>query len=185
MAGYSLGGAVAQELWHRHPERVSGLVLCSTTRRWKVHRGEQFFFPVLGMAMAPLSRTALASVNRRADALPETPSVDSADLTRWGFAEWRSTSAWSMPEVLAELGRFDSSPWIGGVDVPAAMVVTTKDAAVPAERQHALAEAIGATVFEAPGGHTSLFVDSRSWLPLFLQAVANVTDRLPDHRQAV
>ncbi len=185
VVGYSLGGAVAQELWNRHPERVAGLVLCSTSRRWKVHRGEQLFFPALGIAMLPLSRAALAGVNRRAEALPEVPSVDSADLTRWGFAEWRSTSAWSMPAVLAELGRYDSSSWVGGVDVPTAVVVTGKDAAVPPDRQRALAEAIpGAAVFEAPGGHTSLFADSGRWLPVFLQAVAHVSDRLPDHRQA-
>ncbi len=185
VAGYSLGGAVAQELWHRHPERVGGLVLCSTARRWKVHRGEQVFFPVLGVAMAPLSRAALAGVNRRAEALPETPSIDSADLTRWGFAEWRSTSAWSMPAVLAELGRFDSSSWLGGVDVPAAVVVTERDAAVPAERQRAMAEAIpGCVTYDAPGGHTSLFADSRRWLPVFMEAVASVTGRLPEHRAA-
>ena len=40
VVGYSMGGATAQLLWQRHPERVAGLVLCSTTARWEGHLGE-------------------------------------------------------------------------------------------------------------------------------------------------
>ena len=29
--GYSMGGPVAQLLWHQHPDLVSGLVLCATS----------------------------------------------------------------------------------------------------------------------------------------------------------
>ena len=35
VVGYSMGGAVAQLVWHRHPERVTGLVLCSTARHFR------------------------------------------------------------------------------------------------------------------------------------------------------
>ncbi len=28
--GYSMGGPIAQLIWHRHPDRVAGLVLCAT-----------------------------------------------------------------------------------------------------------------------------------------------------------
>src|SRR5919202_493664 len=31
--GYSMGGFVAQRLWQRHPQRVTGLVLCATADR--------------------------------------------------------------------------------------------------------------------------------------------------------
>ena len=64
VAGYSLGGAVAQEVWHRHPERVSGLVLASTARNLRGHMGERMFFPVMTLAMHPLSRVALTKVER-------------------------------------------------------------------------------------------------------------------------
>ena len=53
VAGYSLGGAVAQEVWHRHPSRVSGLVLASTARNLRGHMGERMFFPVMTLAMHP------------------------------------------------------------------------------------------------------------------------------------
>jgi pimeloyl-ACP methyl ester carboxylesterase len=186
VAGYSLGGVVAQEVWHRHPSKVGGLVLASTARNLRGHVGERMFFPVMTLAMHPLSRVALGKVERVASSLPELPSVDVVDGVDWGRAEFRSTSDWSMPEVLAELGRFNSAPWIGGVDVPTAVVVTGRDKAIPTRRQRKLAEAVpGATVFEAPGGHASIVLDHARWTPVFLEAVADVTGRVPGRRLAV
>ena len=183
VAGYSLGGAVAQEVWHAHPERVDGLVLASTARNLRGHAGERLFFPVMTLAMHPLSRVALAKVERLAAELPELPPVHLADGIGWGRSEFRSTSAWSMPEVLSELGRFNSAPWIGSVDVPAAVVVTARDKAIPTRRQRKLAAAIpDASVHEAPGGHASIVLDHDRWTPVFLDAVATVTGRLPARR---
>ena len=105
-------------------------------------------------------------------------SAQIADPAVWGKAEFRSTSAWSMPEVLGELGRFNSAPWIEGVDVPTAVVVTASDHTIPERRQRRLAACInGATVHEAPGGHASIVLGSGSWLPVFRQALAEVTRR--------
>ena len=180
MAGYSLGGAVAQETWRRHPERVAGLGLCSTAACWRDLRREALFFGVLGLAMHPLSRLAGSRVARRAAALPDLPGLDSSDLTAWGLTELRSTSGWTLPEVMAELGRFDSRSWLGDVDVPTSVLVTERDGAIPAARQRAMGAAIpGAVVLEAPGGHASIFLDHARWVPLFLEAVASVTDRVP------
>jgi pimeloyl-ACP methyl ester carboxylesterase len=186
VAGYSLGGAVAQEVWQRHSSRVDGLVLASTARNLRGHAGERMFFPVMTLAMHPLSRVALTKVERVASSLPELPSVRLVDGVDWGRAEFRSTSAWSMPEVLSELGRFNSAPWIGSVDVPTAVVVTARDKAIPTRRQHKLAAAIpDATVHEAPGGHASIVLDHERWTPVFLEAVADVTGRAPARRLAV
>ena len=183
MAGYSLGGAVAQEVWHRHPERVSGLVLASTSRNFRGHLGERMF-PVMTLAMHPLSRVALTKVERVAASLPELPSIDFADGVDWGRTEFRSTSAWSMPEVLGELGRFNSAPWITSVDVPTAVVVTGRDKAIPARRQRRLAALIpDAHVYDAPGGHASVVLDHDRWAPVFLEAVADVTARAPAGRR--
>jgi 3-oxoadipate enol-lactonase len=179
IAGYSMGGAVAQLTWRRHPDRVAGLVLCSIARNLRGTRREKLFFPLLTAAMHPLSGYALARVERLAETLPEVPSVDSVDPTAWGAVEFRSTSAWSFPEVLGELGRFNSAPWIAEVDVPTAVVVTEKDHTIPQRRQRRLAQAIeGADVYTAPGGHASLFLDAANWVPVFLEAVDGVVDRL-------
>ena len=184
IAGYSLGGAVAQSFWHRHPERVSALVLASTARNLRGHLGERVFFPMMTLAMHPLSRVALTKVERVAQSLPEMPSVDLTDPTGWGRSEFRSTSAWSMPEVLSELGRFNSAPWIGSVDVPTAVVVTCRDKAIPTRRQRRLADAISdAHVYETPGGHASIVLDHERWVPAFLEAVADVTGRVSTGRR--
>ncbi|HZJ07764.1 MAG TPA: alpha/beta fold hydrolase [Nocardioidaceae bacterium] len=179
IAGYSMGGAVAQLTWQRHRDRVAGLVLCSTARNYRGTRRERLFFPLVTAAMHPLSGYALARVERLAETLPEVPSVEAADPVAWGRVEFRSTSAWSLPEVLGELGRFNSAPWISEVDVPTAVVVTERDHTIPERRQRGLAAAIdGAQVRTAPGGHASLFLDAAKWVPVFLDAVKSVTERL-------
>jgi 3-oxoadipate enol-lactonase len=179
VAGYSMGGAVAQLTWRQHPDRVDGLVLCSIARNVRGAPREKLFFPLLSAAMHPVSGYALARVERLAETLPELPSVDADDPTAWGTVEFRSTSAWSFPEVVGELGRFNSAPWIGGVDVPTAVVVTAKDHTIPARRQRRLADCIeDAHVFTAPGGHASLFLDAAKWVPAFLDAVDDVVERL-------
>lgn len=178
VVGYSMGGAVAQETWRRHPERVAGLLLCSTAATWRGNRGEQLFYPAMTVAMHPLSAYALARVEMRAALLPESPLTDVSDPTRWARDEFRSTSLWSLPEVLGEMGRFNSTGWLGEVDVPTAVVVTERDHTIPTRRQLAMAEAIpGAEVFRAPGGHASVFLDTARWLPVFQEAVDHVALR--------
>lgn len=180
VAGYSMGGAVAQLTWVRHRQRVSGLVLCSTARNYRGKSGERFFFPTMSVAMNPLSRYALTKVERVAQSLPEMPDVEVTDPHAWSIGQFRSTSAWSMPEVLGELGRFNSAMWISGVDVPTAVVVTDRDHAIPARRQLRLAAAIkDARVFHVDGGHASLFFKSEQWIPAFVDAVHDVVARVP------
>src|SRR4029079_9131665 len=104
--------------------------------------------------------------------LPDTPAAE-IDADTWGRVEFRSTSAWAIPEVLGELGRFNSASWIGEVDVPTAVVVTTKDRAVAVRRQYRLAASIdGAEVFIAKGGHGAIVLNAKTWVPVLVEAVA-------------
>ncbi len=175
IVGYSMGGAIAQETWRRHPHRVAGLVLGSTAATWRDHLGERIFFPMVAMTMHPMASYALAKVELRASLLPDVPDVAIDNPHRWSAAEFRSTSMWSMPEVLADLGRFDSRPWLSSVNVPTAVVVTDRDRAIPRERQLAMAHSIpGATTYHHQGGHASVFLDHARWNPVFLEAVSDV-----------
>jgi pimeloyl-ACP methyl ester carboxylesterase len=175
--GYSMGGAIAQLVWRQHPDRVEGLVLCSTARNFRGKRREKLFFPLMSAAMLPLGPVCLGRVERVAATLPEVPSIAAAERG-WGLVEFRSTSAWSMPAVLDALGRFNSAPWIGDVDVPTSVVVTTKDHTIPERRQRRLAAAIpGAEVFEVDGGHASLVLKSGRFGPALLEAAASVVAR--------
>jgi pimeloyl-ACP methyl ester carboxylesterase len=177
VAGYSMGGLIAQLVAHRHPERVDGLALCATARNFRGKRREKFFFPVMSLAMHPLSAYALQRVERVAEALPSNPSLD-ASTPAFGKAEFRSTSAWSMPEVLGELGRFNSAPWVGEISCPTAVVVTDNDHAIPSSRQRKLAQAIpGAEVFEVHGGHLSLMLHTDEWRQALVDALASVVQR--------
>jgi pimeloyl-ACP methyl ester carboxylesterase len=178
VVGYSMGGASAQVLWQRHPERVAGLVLCSTSARWQGHLGERVFFLMLRMANVGLLSVAADKVRVHAESLP-LPAEDAAEagLRAWCMAELRSTSLWALPVVMSELGRFDSTGWIGDVQVPAGVLVTAKDHAIPTERQRQLAARIPrAVVRESPGGHASLVFDLQHWKPVFLALVDEVVE---------
>jgi pimeloyl-ACP methyl ester carboxylesterase len=177
VAGYSMGGLVAQLVAHRHPTRVAGLALCATARNFRGKRREKLFFPLMTLAMHPLSGYALARVERFAEHLPDAPDLD-ASTAAFGRAEFRSTSAWSMPEVLGELGRFNSAPWVGGIACPTAVVVTDNDHAIPASRQRKLAQSIpGAETFEVHGGHMSLILHTEEWRDALVAALASVVHR--------
>ncbi len=182
VVGYSMGGALAQLFWRRHRAKTAGLVLCSTAATWKANLGEALFFPSLGLAarrMGPKSRLRVAEL---AASLPD-PVLPGDDLSDWAWAEFRSTSGWAMLETMAAMGRFDSRPWLGEIDVPTAVVVTTRDRAIRTSRQLEMAAAIpSSTIFPSPGGHASVVTDAANWQPTFLTAVADVADRLPLRR---
>ena len=56
----------------------------------------------------------------------------------------------------ARRSRFDSRPWLGPLPVPTAVVVTSRDDAVPPTKQLALAAALNAPVFDAPIRHRQI-----------------------------
>ncbi|KRB72779.1 hypothetical protein ASE01_22310 [Nocardioides sp. Root190] len=172
--GYSMGGALAQMFWRRHGDRTAGLVLASTSACWRASLGDAMFYPVLGAANDRFRGHYRARVQEVRSSLAES-AVIGEEMSAWAWAEFRSTSAWAMPEVLGTLGGFDARGWLGEIDVPTAVVVTARDRAIPTSRQRAMAAAIpDATVHEAPGGHASVVFDVQHWRPVFLGAVAEV-----------
>jgi 3-oxoadipate enol-lactonase len=135
--GYSMGGAVAQHLWRRHPRRVSGLVLCATATTFNGTAAEQVNFLTLG-GLAALARLTPAAVRR---SLVDRYRRDRhADWAQWAWeqssrADWRAVL-----EAGAALGRFRSDSWITSADVPTAVVMTMRDSTVPVSRQRRLVE---------------------------------------------
>lgn len=176
--GYSMGGALAQVFWNRHPERVEGLLLASTAMSWKSNRGDRMFYPILNFVNTKMHSGNHSRVSTHSAARSPHPCADS-DMSTFAWGEFRATSAWSMPVVLGALGDFDATEWMKDVTVPAAVVVTAKDHAIPAPRQRFMAATIpGAKVFESPGGHASVVFDVERWRPVFLSAVADVVRRV-------
>lgn len=174
--GYSMGGSVAQLMWHRHRERVEGLVLGATARNFRGRPHERYGLPLITSATTLFATKLADRVEQHAQGRPEV--VAGPAHPAWGVHELRSTSAWAIPAVVTAIGRFNSAPWIGDVDVPTAVIVTTKDHTIPSRRQHKLAEAIpGATVHEVEGGHGSLVLRGADFVAALDEACASVVQR--------
>jgi pimeloyl-ACP methyl ester carboxylesterase len=186
--GYSMGGVVAQLLWRRHRERVAGLVLAATCRNFRGTRREWAFFAGLPPVLLPLllrspsSPEALVELDPDAGAGAGSHLAD-AEISRWAWREFRATRPGAVSQALADTGRFNSAPWIGEVDVPAAVVVTTRDTFLPTRRQRKLAAAIPeATVHEVAANHAACVVGADRFVPALVEACGSVADRLPARR---
>lgn len=156
--GYSMGGPIASLIWRRHRARVSGLVLCATSRRFNHTSSRRAAFAVLK------GTSSLASVGpfRSLGRLPQ--AAWSRLLERRGDGAWaiEQIVRHDWPQVLAagrEIGRFDSTDWIGEVDVPTAVVGTRRDEVVPTPHQIALADSIDdASMHMIEGGHAACHI---------------------------
>lgn len=89
----------------------------------------------------------------------------------WALEEWERLDPASMIQAGLALGRFDSRDWLGSIDVPTSVIITTMDTSVSPRRQRALAEAIpGAVAFEVAGSHRACVEEHRLFLPALLEA---------------
>jgi 3-oxoadipate enol-lactonase len=78
---------------------------------------------------------------------------------------------------MRSLGRFRSNGWISEVDVPTAVIVTTRDRTVMSGRQRRLAQAIPHAVrFDVVGPHDAIVRMGDIYVPTLLEAMAHVTD---------
>ena len=109
-----------------------------------------------------------------------------ATSSEWAMREFRSTSPWAVGQALAALGRHHSRPWLGRIDVPTAVVVTTRDRVIPPARQDRLARRIpGATIHEVDGGHAACVLEAEKFVPALLEAVGTVNARRRDFTAAL
>lgn len=174
--GYSMGGAVAQLVWHQHRDRLSGLVLCSTAPHFNNHRNERLAF--IGLTgMAALARLTPAQIRHRL--------TDQFYLQRktvgwepWAAQEFASHDWRTILQAGGAIGGFRSDEWIGQVDVPTSVVVTMVDEVVPLRRQIRLFEAIPtATAFRVDAGHEAAIGGARRWVPTAVAAIDSVVAR--------
>lgn len=171
VAGYSMGGPVAQLLWRRHPELVRGLVLCATATRfgglplparttWAVGLG-------LSMALAALPTPVREGACRRLGL-----AADTTDLDPWAAAESGYGDPVAFVQAGAAVAAYDARRWIGEVDVPTAVIVTTRDPLVTPLRQRAMAGAIpGAAVLDVEADHHACVRSAGLFVPTLLDAV--------------
>jgi 3-oxoadipate enol-lactonase len=169
VVGYSMGGAIAQLIAREHPDVVSGLVLSGTAQHWQDQQTQRAFkaLGAFGLMLSVAPRRTWRAGFRRVG-LPETPE------TAWLHSEVLRHSARDIAEAGRELGRFDSRPWLGSISMPSAVVLTTRDEAVPPYKQRELATALRAPIFEAPIKHLEISSNGAAYNPALLEALAAV-----------
>ena len=125
--GYSMGGPIASLLARDHPEWVAGVVLGATAMDWS-GRADADVLAHDGGAAARDGPRARVVCGRglRAGGFPDSP------ITTWTAAELSRGNSVDIAEAGRELGRYDSTSWIAGLDAPGAVIVTTQDTARPA-----------------------------------------------------
>jgi len=170
VVGYSMGGAIAQLVAREHPDVVSGLVLSGTAQHWRDPQTRRVWraMGLMGLWLSLAPRASWRMGFRRVG-IPEN------ERTAWLQSEMMRHSASDLAEAGRELGRFDSRPWLGTVTAPVAIVITTRDDAVPPRKQRELAAACRAEVFEAPIRHLEIVTRAQEYNPALLAALEAVS----------
>ncbi len=172
VVGYSMGGAIAQLMARDHADVVSGLILSGTAQHWQDPETRRAF-RALGLVglMLSLAPAATWRAGLRRAGLKDSPQ------TAWLLSEMTRHSVPDIVEAGRELGRFDSRPWLAPLAIPTAVVLTSRDDAVPPRKQHELAGALAAEVFEVPIKHLEITSNAETYNPVLLQALAAVGGR--------
>ena len=168
--GYSMGGAVAQLIWKRHPARVRGLVLAATSRNFSGTREEQLSFLGLG-GLAAMSRVIPSPVRKRIVA-QYLGKRSERGWEAWAIEQVRPHDWTAILEAGRAIGNFSSREWIGGIDVPTSVIMTAGDHVVPPRRQLRLAESIpNAHVYRIDGDHDVCIAGADRFVPLLMSAL--------------
>lgn len=182
VAGYSMGGVIAQRVWRQHPRSVGGLVLAATSDLFRDRGHEVVFHQGVDLTMSRLRRLSIGRVRSATEArVRRALETHTSPVNMWALNQWRSTSPWALAQALAAIGRHHSRPWLDQVDVPTAVVVTARDRLIPPTRQRAMAARIpGAQVLEAVCGHAGCVLQSEIFNPVLVSAVDDVAARIPE-----
>ncbi len=152
VVGYSMGGTIAQALAHRHPRRVRRLALVATFAtypRWR--RVASWLGVVLTRGWERL--TGLGTPEVRSGYLLTSHAVDPRHA-RWLWEETHRRNPDGGAQATLAVLRFDSSQWVGRIEVETLVVIPGRDLLVPPTWQYRLAGAIpGARVAEIPDAH--------------------------------
>jgi pimeloyl-ACP methyl ester carboxylesterase len=207
--GYSMGSAVAQLVWRRHAQRLDGLVLgAAPTGWWNGVPWERVGAGVLAAlieAFSPrpgLPRPAVAEVEsyvrKRVGAgvlaalieafsprpgLPRPAAAEVESYVRndlqWILGQVRSTSPGGIARAIAETTRFDSTSWVGQIDVPTSVLIPLRDRAIPTRQQFWLANQIpNAHIVTVDAGHTCSVLQSDQFVTALREAVDSVRRRI-------
>jgi len=154
VVGYSMGGAVAQELAHRHPLLIERLVLVATLAAHPAGwRWARTVVGTLGRALERISRVEVSWVWYRY--LLAVGAVDRSNA-RWLWQTRMNRDPELLYRSMFAVLRFDSSSWLDRLEAPATVVISLRDQLVLPAWQWRLADLLGAEVVEVPGARHEL-----------------------------
>jgi pimeloyl-ACP methyl ester carboxylesterase len=181
--GYSMGGMVAQLLYRRHASLLSGLVLCATARNVLGSPAERLAAVALPTTAAIIRLNPLlqpVSAEMLGPAL--LGGIDDPVTATWARAQLSRTPLATAISAIEAVCEFTSHTWASQIDVPTAVIVTTRDSIVPANRQLKLARAIpGASVHEVDADHAVCITEPQVFAQALLQACSSVAPGRPRH----
>jgi 3-oxoadipate enol-lactonase len=186
IVGYSMGGAVAQVLARRHSESIGGIVLCATAASFARHLELRPVVRVVSKIAAAASRRypgaaegllhwQIARHDRSAGTRGQRPVGNGIE---WALAERSKSDLATFIEAGAALNAYDSSGWLPELDVPAAVVITSRDQTVAPWRQEALAALIPkARRYAVDAGHDVVVAAPDTLLPVLVNACRELAQR--------
>jgi 3-oxoadipate enol-lactonase len=173
VAGFSMGGGIAQLVWRRHPGRVTAMVLCSTGPFFGSHD--------------PQRQTNMSNIGKLMKFIhpphvqPQAAKLDDRSVpdSVWALRQFLSTPVSRLGTLGDGMSYFDSQSWLSEIDVPTAVLVSLKDRVIPLWRQRLLTDNIpGVLTFEVNGGHACCVLEADEFIPKFLEAARAVTTQI-------
>jgi 3-oxoadipate enol-lactonase len=178
--GYSMGGPIAQLVWHRHPQRVEGLVLCATAADFQTSSPERLVLQFLDSA----TRLVPPVMRDQALRLLVQGRVSDPTVRQLFLEEVKGHDDASIREAARATLKFSSTEWISGISLPTAVVVTENDLAVLPARQRELAGLIpNADVISIRADHSVCFTRPDVFGPAVIAACMRVADQLGKQRR--
>lgn len=188
VVGYSMGGPLTLLMTQRHPALVSGIVVEATALEWNATAIERVRWKAVRL-LSPIMRSwaypswlrsGMRQMARRQPGL--TTHVE------WLAGELSRNSAVHLVHAGHALSRYDAMSWARMLQVPSAMLITTRDHLVKPRKQRALAEALGAHIVELSGTHLAPWLNAAEFSAGTSQLVHHVADRVaasaaPDPQQ--
>ncbi len=137
VVGFSMGGAIAQALAHRHRGRVERMALIATLAfHPEGHRLLRRLGALLTRAWERVMGVGTAAV--RAGYLVATGAIAERH-SRFVWYETHRRNLEAGAQATLALLRFDSRPWVGRLDIPILVIIPTRDQLVLPSWQRELA----------------------------------------------
>lgn len=150
LGGYSMGGLISQLAARRDPSRLAGLVLAATGSGAERNAIEKVTLGGFTRTVPVLN----AVPTEVGEVIDEEVDDDEMGVHTWALRELSSVSFATHRNVIAEVARFNSTTWLHELELPVAIVKTTRDIAFPQFIQDEMADLLPhSAVFPINAGH--------------------------------